>query len=118
MLKNFIIKNEQDRQVTITGLLPNTKHYVYVDSQKVSSTVLKPKNGVLGEELITSENGVLEFTYYEVFGAFTATSREQLQEINTSRELKVSTMIVSNVDTSIFGRDAELRSSSLAKGQI
>jgi len=59
----FLVR-DQSFQVSVSGLLPLTYHYLYFEGKKVEATGFKPSAGKLGDPLITDENGQLNFTYY------------------------------------------------------
>lgn len=97
-----------------TGLLPLTKHYLYVDTERVSSSAIKPYGAMLGDPLITDENGTLVFDYYYVTGAFDITNRDQASVVNRSRVAKKRRYVVCNVYGATLDEAAEAASRSSA----
>lgn len=106
----------RDRVVNLefVGLLPLTRHYLYVDSEQVSASLIKPAGGLLGEPLITDANGRLTFDYYRVSGAFNVTSRNQASLIDNSRLVKKRKYVVANVNVPVISPTEEQQARSAA----
>lgn len=96
------------------GLLPLTKHYLYVDTERIPSGVIKPYGGLLGDDLITDENGRLVFEYYYVTGAFDVTNRDQATMVNRSRVAKRRRYVICNTYAATLDASAEAASRSSA----
>jgi hypothetical protein len=58
------LAREQTFRVTLTGLMPLTPHYVYLERQLVTSTNVKPLGKALGDTLVTDLNGQVTFDLY------------------------------------------------------
>lgn len=99
----------RDRVIPLqfSGLLPLTKHYLYIDTERVSSGSVKPYGGLLGEQLITDASGRLVFDYYHVTGSFDVSNRDQASTVNRSRVSKRRRFVVCNVFQSTLDEDAE-----------
>lgn len=59
----FLLR-DQSFNVTATGLLPLTYHFLYYEGKRCSDTQFKPLGGKLGDPLISDENGQINFVFY------------------------------------------------------
>jgi len=59
----FVVR-DQSFNISVSGLLPLTYHYLYFENKLVSNTQFKPIGGKLGDPLISDSNGKLELVYY------------------------------------------------------
>ena len=59
----FVVR-DQAFNISVSGLLPLTYHYLYFENKLVSNTQFKPIGGKLGDPLISDSNGKLELVYY------------------------------------------------------
>lgn len=106
----------RDRVVPLefVGLLPLTRHYLYVDSEQVGASFIKPAGGLLGEPLITDANGRLVFDYYRVSGAFDVTSKNQASVVDITRLVKRRKYVVANINVSVLNPADEQQARSTA----
>ena len=96
------------------GLLPSTIHYVYIDGQSVSSSFLVPEGGIVGDQLISDDNGNLNFEYFYVSGAYDVESKDGLDEVNESRTYKRRHMVVCSIQADIMPESVYSSASSVA----
>lgn len=96
------------------GLLPSTVHYLYVDTEKVSSSYVKPADGLLGDPLVSDADGRIELVYYHVTGSFDVSSRSQQSMVNASAVPKKRRFIVSSTNASTLSPSDEQTSRSSA----
>ena len=59
-----LVVRDQAYNISVSGLLPLTYHYLYFENKLVSNTQFKPIGGKLGDPLISDSNGKLELVYY------------------------------------------------------
>ena len=59
----FVVR-DQAFDISVSGLLPLTYHYLYFENKLVSATQFKPIGGKLGDPLISDSSGKLELVYY------------------------------------------------------
>lgn len=97
------------------GLLPSTVHYIYIDSLPVSSSLLMPEGGVLGDQLISDDNGNLNFDYFYVSGAYDVESKDGLNEVNESRIYKRRLMVVCSIQADTMPESVYSSASSVAQ---
>lgn len=76
----FFTVRDQVFNVTVNGLKPRTVHNCYFERNKVNSNQIKPKNGQLGEPIITDENGAATFDFYYKSGL-----GDQATELNAAQ---------------------------------
>lgn len=77
----FFTVRDQVFNVVVYGLKPSTVHNCYFERNKVAANKIKPKNGQLGNQLITDENGSVSFDFYYESGLGTeATELNQAQQ--------------------------------------
>lgn len=108
------VSRDKAIHLEFAGLLPLTRHYLYVDSEQVGASLIKPKGGLLGEPLITDASGRLIFDYYRVSGAFDVSSRHQASIVNNSRLVKKTRYVVANINVSVITTSDEQQARSAA----
>lgn len=113
----FLLR-EQSFNVTVTGLLPLTYHYVYYEGKLTSSAQYKPINGKLGEPLISNENGRLEFVFYvnTNLPSATTTLAEYYSLINALVGKKQ--LVITNISQPILPDDYKTQAFSYAEQYI
>jgi len=60
----FFLSKNQSFDITVTGLLPVTYHRFYYEGRQVATDKIKPRGKVLGETILTDENGSASFTFF------------------------------------------------------
>lgn len=98
---NFITR-DQVFAITLTGLMPRTVHYLYVESQLQPASVCKPAGKNLGDTLISDNNGKLVFDYYYSSGLGTgdtllATAQAQAASIAGTKMIVVGNQSVATL---------------------
>ena len=88
--------------ITLTGLMPRTVHYLYVESQLQPASVCKPAGKNLGDTLISDNNGKLVFDYYYSSGLGTgdtllATAQAQAASIAGTKMIVVGNQSVATL---------------------
>lgn len=58
------VTNDQRFLIELSGLMPLTVHYAYIDNNLISSSDIKPIGGSLGNQIKTDRNGQVSFEYY------------------------------------------------------
>lgn len=58
------VARDQVFTMTVSGLMPLTIHYVYMDNNIIASSKIKPQGGNIGDPLITDRNGQVIFNFY------------------------------------------------------
>ena len=58
------IARDQKFLITLSGLMPLTVHFAYIDGKQIASSSLKPVGGSLGGALKTDRNGQISFDYF------------------------------------------------------
>lgn len=101
-------------QLQFVGLRPSTRHYVYVDTEKVSDSLLKPAGGLLGDALVTDADGAISFIYYVVTGSYSSNNRDQQILTDASRNPKKTRLVISSANTNILDKATEDTSKSLS----
>lgn len=102
-------------QLQFVGLRPSTRHYVYVDTEKVGDNLIKPSGGLLGDALISDADGTISFIYYIVTGAYSANNKDQQALVDMNRKPKKSRLVISSTNTPILDKTAENTSKSLSE---
>ena len=75
---------EQAFRITLTGLLPLTFHWLYLEGQLVSNSKVKPVGGTIGSTIKTDASGTARFDYYYDTGLPLATTPfEEAQNLQT-----------------------------------
>lgn len=102
-----IVARDRVLPFQFAGLLPLTKHYLYIDTERAPDNQIKPYGGMLGDALITDANGNLVFDYYRVTGAYDVTNYDQANVVNRSRIAKRRRYVICNVYTTSLDASAE-----------
>lgn len=105
-------------QAQFVGLRPSTRHYVYVDTEKVSDSVIKPSGGLLGDPLISDADGSISFIYYVVTGSYSANNKDQQALVDKNRKPKKSRLVITSTNTNILDKAAEDAAKSLSEVYI
>lgn len=105
-------------QVQFVGLRPSTRHYVYVDTEKVSDSTIKPAGGLLGDPLISDADGSISFIHYVVTGAYSASNKDQQSLVDMNRKPKKSRLVITSTNTNILDKAAEDAAKSLSEVYI
>lgn len=58
------VTRDQVFTMTLSGLMPLTVHYVYMDNNLIASSKIKPQGGNIGDTLKTDQNGQVTFNFY------------------------------------------------------
>lgn len=98
---NFITR-DQVFNIKLTGLMPRTVHYLYVETKLQPASVCKPYGKNLGDALITDDNGQLTFDYYYSSGLGTAdtllaTAQQQAASIAGNKQIVVGNQSVATL---------------------
>jgi hypothetical protein len=94
----FIAQN-QAFDLTVTGLVPLTRHYVYFERQRQADSTCSPKGGAAGQALITDLNGKLTFTYFYSSGLPAETSSLEAAQGLMNTVAGVKELVLLTVDT-------------------
>jgi hypothetical protein len=114
----FFTVRDQVFNITVYGLKPSTVHNCYFERNKVDSSKIKPKNGQLGNTLITDENGSVNFDFYYESGIGTeATELNQAQQ-QAANLAGVKELIVTDSALTTLPIGYEQTASSVFIGQI
>ena len=62
--KIFFTTRDQVFTITVYGLKPLTTHYCYFERNLVAANSIKPKNGKLGNPIVTDSDGSATFDFY------------------------------------------------------
>lgn len=92
-MKVAFINREKTFTVNISGLLPLTYHYVYLEDNKVAADKLKPFGGDFGDLLKSKADGSLKFDFLYDTGL-----PESVKSISDAEK-----------ETALFSRDGGLR---------
>lgn len=114
-LKTTAVCRDTVYPLTVSGLLPNTRHYLYVDSQRVPAEQIKPYGKLCGDYLISNESGSITFEYFHKTGSFEATTREMKRIVDEARVYKKRQYVVCNVNASFINEETETSARSYAK---
>ena len=100
---NFITR-DQVFNMSITGLMPHTVHYLYVETKLQPASVCKPYGKKLGDPIITDENGQVQFDYYYSSGlaagdTLLSTAQQQAASIAGTKSLVVGNQSVATLPT-------------------
>lgn len=114
-LKTVAVSRDAAFPIVVTGLLPKTRHYLYVDSQRVPAEQIKPYGGLCGDPIITDENGSLNIEYFHITGSFDVTTREMSSVVNQARVYKKRQYVICNVNASSIDDTTRSSARSYAK---
>jgi hypothetical protein len=64
--KKIFLVRERAYRINVSGLIPNTVHYMYFERVLVPSGNLKPVGGKRGDTILTDENGQASFDFFYV----------------------------------------------------
>ena len=79
--KKIFLARERAYRIDVSGLIPNTVHYMYFERVLVPSGNLKPVSGKRGDAILTDENGQASFDFFYVSDiTATQSSLQQLQK--------------------------------------
>ena len=98
------ITRDQVFRITLSGLMPLSIHYAYMDNKLISSGNIKPVGGLLGSNLKTDLNGQLEFDFFYNGGLLGDTTpwaeAEKIQaSLAASKKIVVASKSISILDT-------------------
>lgn len=114
----FFTVRDQVFNITVYGLKPSTVHSCYYERNKVDSNKIKPKNGQLGNPIITDSNGSATFDFYYESGLGTeATELNQAQQ-RAANLAGVKELIVTDSALTSLPVGYEDTASSIFTGQI
>lgn len=68
------ITRDQKFLITLSGLMPLTVHFAYIDGKLIASSSIKPIGGSLGNQIKTDRNGQVSFEYYYTGGVLADTT--------------------------------------------
>ena len=114
-LKNIAVSRDTAYSMTVNGLLPNTRHYLYVDSQRIPAEQIKPYGKLCGDPLVTDASGSITFEYFHITGAFEVATREMSNVVNKARIFKRRQYVVCNVNASFIDETTGTSARSYAK---
>lgn len=114
----FFTVRDQVFTITVHGLKPSTVHNCYFERNKVDSSKIKPKNGQLGNALVTDQNGSATFDFYYDSGLGTeATELNQAQQ-RAANLAGVKELIVTDSALASLPVGYEQTASSIFVGQV
>jgi len=100
----YVSRNQVFR-ITLSGLMPLTFHYAYMDNNLIESSRIKPVGGSIGGALKTDQNGQLSFDYYHQGGVL-ADSTPWAESEKLQANLAVSKkMVVANKSVPTLAAD-------------
>lgn len=70
--------------ITVNGLVPLTRHFVYFERRRQSDSICAPVGGAVGQPLVTNSSGTLRFVYYYNAGLSETNSFEAMQNMFNS----------------------------------
>ncbi len=114
----FFIVRDQMFTVAINGLKPLTPHFCYFERNLIDASKLKPKNGKLGDSLVTDADGKLVFDYYydsgvSDLGTLLSVVQQKVASLGGLKEI-----IVAEVNTPSLAEGFEEESRSVYKGNV
>lgn len=113
----FIMQNNAF-DITVYGLIPFTRHYVYFERQKQADATCAPKGGSVGQALISDTNGKLSFTFYYSSGLPIETSSLEAAQALANAQAGVKEVILASVSATTINDAAIKACLSFAKTQI
>lgn len=113
----FILQNSAF-DITVYGLVPFTRHYVYFERQKQADAACAPKGGSKGQALISDTNGKIDFTFYYDAGLPAQTNSLEAAQSMANAKAGVKEVIIASVSQTTFDQAALKSCLSYAKTQI
>ena len=111
----FVVR-DQSFDITVNGLLPLTYHHFYFEGRK--NTNVKPRGGIVGDPLLSNENGQVTFTFYYKSGlATSASSLEQFYQL-TNNIAGTKEIVISTINADVLPDNYDTASTSYAKNTI
>lgn len=113
----FLVR-DQSFEITVSGLLPLTYHYLFFEGKLATSTQFKPQGGKLGGPLVSDKNGQLQFTFYYSSNVpgYTTELAQYYSLINLLAGKKE--LVVANINQSTLPENYESLAFSYAKNFI
>lgn len=111
----YFTAQDQAFTITVNGLVPLTRHYLYFERKLVTDTLCTPSGGSLGQALISDLNGSLTFTYY--YNAGLPTAANSLQVVQTLSNSLVGVKEIVIVNTQVATLDESTLNASFSKAR-
>lgn len=80
-IRYLYMAKQEAFSVSVNGLIPLTRHFVFFEGNKVSAQNIKPLNGKAGDSLYTDENGRCSFVFYYTSPLISSSSEQLYNEI-------------------------------------
>ena len=98
------VTRDQVFTMTLSGLMPLTVHYVYMDNNLIASSSIKPEGGRLEDVLKTDLNGQVTFDFYYTGGLLAdstpwAESEKIQASLAASKRIVVASKSISTLDS-------------------
>jgi len=98
------VTRDQVFTMTLSGLMPLTVHYVYMDNNLIASSKIKPQGGSIGDALKTNQNGQVTFDFYYSGGLMSdstpwAESEKIQSNLAASKKIVIASKSISTLDT-------------------
>lgn len=114
----YFTVRDQVFNITVNGLKPNTVHNCYFERKLVDISKIKPKNGQLGNTLITDQNGSVTFDYYYESGVGTQATQLNSAQQTAANLAGVKEIIVTDSTSPSLDVGYEDTASSIFNGRI
>jgi len=97
------VTRDQVFTMTLSGLMPLTVHYVYMDNNLIASSSIKPEGGRLSDVLKTDLNGQVTFDFYYTGGLLAdstpwAESEKIQASLAASKRIVIASKSISTLD--------------------
>lgn len=114
---SFVVSN-QAFNVTVNGLIPLTRHFVYFERQRQADATCSPQGGAVGQALISDLNGKLAFTYFYNSGLPTETSSLEQAQTLANAIAGTKELVILNFDQLTIDPSFEASAISFARTYI
>jgi hypothetical protein len=112
------LTRDQVFNISLSGLMPLTVHYVYFENNLVAASNIKPLGGVLGDPVKTDRNGQVSFDYYHNGGTLLDTTPFEQAQALAIKLANPKQITVANKSTAILDADYQTTYLSYASTTI
>lgn len=114
---SFVVSN-QAFDVTVNGLIPLSRHFLYFERQRQADSTCSPRGGSVGQALISDLNGKLSFTYFYNSGLPTETSSLEQAQTLANAVAGTKELIILNFDQPTIDTSFDMTAISFARTYI